>query len=330
MSKKKISVALSFKNEDAVIEELIKRLRSAFEVSLNGRYDYEIIFVNDDSSDRSLEILEKFAQDDSRIRVLNMSRNFGVFPCSLAGMKAASGDAVIIMDTDLQDPPEVIPEMIEKWESENADVVYTVRTKREGESRVKLFITRLGYLLLKRISSIDMPVESGDFKLMSRRVVDSVLRLEEVEPFLRGLVRWVGYKQVPIYYTREERYAGETHFQIYSPKTIKHYISGITSFSDTPLYMAFAAGLAISAGAFFYLFLVLLMKLLDWNLPGWSAIMVTMLFLGGTQVLAIGILGLYVAKIHMEVKKRPNYIIMDGRNFSSEELDAIQSRRQLS
>ena len=304
--KKTISVILSFYNEAEVIPELIERLRKTI-LGIDG-YDYELIFVNDRSTDQSLETLQRFHSEDSRIKIITMARNFGVSECVLAGMAHAHGDAVVTLDTDLQDPPEVIPELVKEWEK-GADVVYTVRTHRDGEPFYKLFLTRIGYWIIHSISSIDLPIESGDFKLISKRVSDHIVALKEKEPYLRGLVRWVGFKQVPVFYERSARFAGNTHFIIYRPKTIKNYLSGITSFSDVPLYMTFAMGISVSVGAAIWLLAVMIMKFLGWSLPGWTAIMATMLVLGATQSLAIGILGLYVAKVHNEVKRRPNYIV---------------------
>jgi dolichol-phosphate mannosyltransferase len=206
--------------------------------------------------------------------------------------------------------------MVRKWKSDQADVVYTVRTRRDQEPALKMFATAIGYRIIRKISTIDMPIESGDFKLMSRRVVDHVVRLREKEPFLRGLVRWVGFKQVPVFYNREGRFGGETHFIFYKPKVLKNFLSGITSFSDAPLYLTFALGLTVAGSSFIYLTVVVAMKLMGLNEPGLSAVMAIVLFLGGVQILAIGVLGLYIAKIHIEVKGRPNYIVSDTVGLS--------------
>lgn len=313
----KISVVFSFFNEEDVLEELLQRMKTMF-TSLGENYTYELIFVNDRSTDRSLDILTQHAKQDKRVKVVNMSRNFGVSECTLAGMKFASGDAVVIMDTDLQDPPEVIPQMIRKWHEEEADIVYTVRTAREGEPAAKMLVTKLGYKILHYISSIDLPIESGDFKLMSKRVVNQIIRLEETGPFLRGLARWVGFKQVAVHYKRESRHAGDTHYIFYSSRVLKNFLSGVTSFSDAPLYLIFVLGLVVSSGAFLFLIAVLFMKYLGWNLPGWSAIMATLLTFGGIQISSLGIIGLYIAKIHMEVKRRPNFIVDNTIGFEGQ------------
>jgi len=300
-----VSVVLSFRNEEEVLKELLQRLRAAF-TSITDKY--ELVFVNDASNDNSQALLKNVSEQDPRVKVINMSRTFGVSQCALAGMAYASGEAVITMDADLQDPPEVIPELIEKWR-EGADVVYTVRKSRAGESALKLRVTRWAYRILRLTSEIDMPIESGDFKLMSRRVVNSLVRFNEKDPFLRGLVRWVGFKQVAVGYSREARFAGESHFAFYGRKAVWNFMSGLASFSMLPLHGALLLGFAVSIGAFLYLIGVFVMKYLGWNLPGWSAIMATVLFLGGTQLITIGVLGIYVGKIYEEAKGRPNYIV---------------------
>lgn len=308
-----VSVVLSLYNEEETIPELIERLTTVF---ARTPYDYELVFVNDASTDRSLNLLEGHCGRDPHIKVLNMSRNFGVSQCAMAGFEHASGDAVIVMDADLQDPPEVIPELIEQWR-QGADVVYTVRTDRAGESPIKLWVTKLAYRVLHFTSDIELPIEAGDFKLLSRRVVDELVRLREKDPFLRGLVHWVGFRQVPVYYRREKRFAGQSHFHFYGRRVILTFLSGVTSFSLAPLYAALVLGFLVSSGAFLYLLAVLWMKYAGWNLPGWSAIMATTLFLGGTQLLTIGVLGLYVGTIYKEVKRRPNYIVESKVGFDS-------------
>ena len=309
-----ISVVLSFKNEEEVLVELLHRLRTALEKVTEN---YELVFVDDASTDRSLAMLRERAGIDPRIKVITMSRTFGVSQCAIAGMAWSTGDAVITIDADLQDPPELIPELVAKWR-EGADVVYTVRRTRGGEPALKMEVTALAYRLLHIVSDVDMPIQSGDFKLMSRRVVDAVVRLGERDPFLRGLVRWVGFRQVPVYYDREPRFAGETHFAFYGRRVIWNFISGIASFSLLPLHAALVLGFGVSVGAFLYLIGILVMKYWGWNLPGWSAIMATVLFLGGTQLITIGVLGIYVGKIYEEAKARPNYIVESSIGFERE------------
>ena len=252
--------------------------------------------------------LQERAGNDRHLKIINMSRDLSVSQCALAGIKQSTGTAVITMDADLQDPPEVIPQLIEKWR-EGAAVVYTTRLSREGESAMKLLVTKWAYRLLRFTSEMDLPVDSGDFKLMSRHVVNELMKLNEKDPFLRGLVTWVGFKQVPVYYHRAERFAGKTHFRFYGWKAVRNFSSGLTSFSLLPLHASLALGFTVSLGAFVFLAAIIWMKYLGWNIPGWSAIMATMLFLGGTQLMTVGVLGLYLGRVYREVKHRPNYIV---------------------
>jgi dolichol-phosphate mannosyltransferase len=301
-----ISVVFSFRNEAGNIPALIGRTKQALEQS---RVRSELIFVNDCSDDGSAEILNGFAAKDNSIKIVNMARRCGVSPCVLAGFAHTSGDAVIYMDADLQDPPELIPQMIEEWRK-GCDVVNTTRLVRHGETRIKMAITKLGYRILRFLSDTDIPMNTGDYKLLSRRVVNELLKLNEYDPFLRGLVRWVGFKQVQLFYERQARHAGATHFALTSSMHARVLVAGITSFSSKPLYISFLIGLLVSLGAFVYLVAIILTRLI-WNmhLPGWPSEMVTMLFLGGLNLLSTGILSIYVAKISREVKRRPNWIV---------------------
>jgi len=316
-SKKKISVVLSFKNEDDVIEELVRRLRNVLRNSLKEAVsDYELIFVNDRSTDNSFELLKILDKDESDIKIINMSRTFGVSPCVLAGMELSSGDAVVYMDADLQDPPEVIPELVKVWLNDNADVVHTRRISRSGESKVKLFLTGIGYAILNKISGDFIKPEIGDFKLLSRRAVGQLVNFREKKPFVRGLVNFIGYKQEIVNYKRESRFAGETKFRIYGWEVISNFLdSALISFSDIPLKISLLLGFFISFSAFAYLLIVFIMKFSGFTLPGWAAIMATMLFLGGIQLLTIGVMGLYINTIYQESKNRPNYIIESTYGF---------------
>jgi len=301
-----LSVVFSFRNEQEVIPELIKRLDESLE-SLD--IEYELLFVNDASTDGSLELLMDYHKQDQRIKIINMSRKFGVAPCVIAGMKHARGDAVVYMDSDLQDPPELIPTLLKKWQ-EGADVVHTTRTERKGESRIKMWLTRRAYRMINFASDIDIPENTGDFKLLSRRAVNEVVRLNEYDPFMRGLTRWVGFKQTQVFYEREARFAGETHFSLFqSINPIKEFIRGLTCFSELPLYFALVVGFFVSMGAFGYLLYIIITKLMGMHQPGWPALMVTMLFLGGTILFTIGVLGIYIGRIHHDIKNRPPYII---------------------
>lgn len=319
-----ISIVLSFYNEEGGLTELIRRLRDVFK---GLDYDHELIFVNDCSTDNSLNALIEQSKGHDDIRILNTSRNFGHMPCIYAGLEVASGDAVIYMDADLQDPPELIPEMIEAWKSEeDVEVVFTTRTHRDGEGWFKLWITKWGYRILKFASEVPIHENSGDFRLLSRRVLNEFLKFKEKKPFFRFLVSWIGFKQKQVFYRREKRYAGRSNFSVFSRKVYSQFLEiSLIPFSDKPLKLSLLAGFLTSISAFAYLAYVIFTKLVfNWNLPGWSAIMAAMLFLGGVQFSVIGILGLYIGSIHKEVKERPNYIIKEKIGFANSEIEDKQ------
>jgi len=314
-------VVLSFRNEQEVLPELIARLR---EVMGSLSLDYELVFVNDASTDGSLPLLMEEAAHDPHIRIVNMSRRFGVSECVLAGMRYARGDAVIYMDADLQDPPEVIPDLIRRWR-EGAEVVHTVRTARRGESELKLALTRAAYRLIGRVSDIPLAVEAGDFKLLSRRVVDELLRLPEHGPYLRGLAAWVGFQQATVTYERQERRAGTSHFPVFRnllrDLCTLHgpagtLLRGITSFSILPL-MAFllAGGLLSLAGAAGLVVWVLVWLFAESGPSGVSLIVLALVLLSGLQLLGVGTVGLYLGRVYSEVRGRPRYIVASTYGF---------------
>lgn len=301
-----LSIIFSFRNEEKVLSELVKRVYNIIK-PLN--IEYELIFVNDSSSDGSLALLERHREQDKNIKIINMSRRFGIAPCIMAGLRYARGDAVIYMDADLQDPPELIPTLIGKWR-EGADVVHTTRIKRKGENPLKMWLTRQAYRVINLAADIDIPGNSGDFKLLSRRAVNMVIQFTEYDPFMRGLARWIGFKQVQLFYEREPRFAGKTHFSLVkSLNPAKEFVRGVTSFSNLPLYLALGIGFIVSIGAFIYLVWIIITKFMQWNLPGWSAMMVTVLFLGGIILCTLGIIGIYLGYIYQSIKNRPPYII---------------------
>jgi dolichol-phosphate mannosyltransferase len=293
---------------------LLRRLRAVLrnEVTAGHARGYELIFVNDASTDRSAALLSKeVAQGD--VALVNMSRNFGVSECVYAGFQEAAGEVIIYMDADLQDPPEVIPALLASWREDPAvEVVFTTRRRRQGEHPLKLLLTRIGYRFINRISEIDLPVDSGDFKLLSRRVVDQLLAMKEKLPYLRGLVSWVGFKQAQVFYDREPRFDGRraTKYPVLSRRVIYGYLDrALISFSDAPLKASLILGFLFASLAGLYLIVVLFQKLMGWYEPGWPAIMATMLLLGGIQLVVLGFIGLYINVIFLEVKKRPVYIV---------------------
>lgn len=312
----KLSVVFSFRNEETVLPELVRRVA----LVLGGpSCDYELIFVNDASTDHSLQVLTRLRETNNRIKIVNMSRRFGVTPCVMAGFAAATGDAVMYMDSDLQDPPELIPQLMQKWQ-EGADVVHTVRVKRHGESRLKMWLTRRAYKLINAFSDIDLHENAGDFKLFSRRAVDEILRLREHDPYMRGLAIWIGFNQAIVYYERDSRHTGDSKFGLFhSLSPYKEFVRGFTSFSASPLYMALFMGFFVAAGAFLLLLYILYTKLAGLNLPGWSAIMAAVLSLSSVILLTIGVLGIYIGRIYDQIKGRPSFIVADKIGFDVRE-----------
>jgi len=303
-TKKLLSVVVPVFNETDVIEAFYERMKKVSD-SLD-KIICEVIFIDDGSFDDSYQKLVKLAEQDENVRVVKFSRNFGHQVAITAGINMAQGEAVVVIDADLQDPPELINEFIAQWE-QGYDVVYGVRRKRKGESRMKLITAALFYRLIKRLIKIEIPLDTGDFRLMSRRVVEEFKIMKEKDRFVRGLVSWIGYRQTGVYYDRDERYAGETKYP-YS-KMIKFALDGITSFSSLPLRLATWLGYITSFIAFLYACSVFLQKALGYTVQGWATIMVGMLFLGGVQLICLGIIGEYIGRIFNETKQRPMYVI---------------------
>ena len=301
---KLLSVVVPVFNETAVIDAFYARLKHVMDSLVP--LSYEILFVDDGSRDDSYNKLVGLAAEDKNIRVIKFSRNFGHQIAITAGIDVAIGDAVVVIDSDLQDPPEVIKDFVGKWE-EGYDVVYGIRKKRKGESKLKLITANLFYRLLKTLIKIDIPLDAGDFRLMNRRVVDHFKRLKESDRFVRGLTSWLGFNQTGVLYDREERYAGETKYPY--RKMIKFALDGITSFSSIPLKLASWLGYLTSILSFLYACVVLIEKMLGYTVQGWATIMVGMLFLGGVQLICLGIIGEYIGRIFNETKQRPLYVI---------------------
>jgi dolichol-phosphate mannosyltransferase len=300
-----VSVVFSFRNEADNLPALVERLHTMFAAE---PVEYELLFVNDASADRSVEVLTGLRQTNARIKIINMSRRFGVAECARAGMTYARGDAVIYMDTDLQDPPEVIPKLLAAWR-QGADVVHTVRSRREGENRLKTWLVGRAYRLIRFGATIDLPVEAGDFKLLSRRAVAHLLSLGESDPYLRGLVVWLGFKQAQVPYVREGRHRGRTHFPFFSRNPWKTVIVGLTSFSFGPIYASGAlavVGLIAS---------VVMLAVAAWlGLQGHTSATALALvglatFFWATLLGAVSVVGLYVARVYKDVRGRPQYIV---------------------
>ena len=310
---KLVSIVFSFRNEEKNLKELISRVDTAFKKIQN--YKYELIFVNDDSNDNSEKILEEL-QESYTIKIINMSRTFGVGPCVLAGFKHSSGDCVVYLDSDLQDPPEVIPKLLTEFEKGH-DVVHTVREKRLGESGIKLFFTKLAYKTINRLSEIDLPIEAGDFKLISKRVLQKILSQKEFRPYVRGLSVWVGYKQSFVYYTREARAHGKSKFSLFSQGPITEFINGVTSYSLKPLYIGIFLGffsLLFSVALIAYAFYA---KFNDLAIPGTTGILIAVSFFSGILLFTLGIMGIYIARIFEQARGREKYIIKEIQDFKS-------------
>jgi dolichol-phosphate mannosyltransferase len=306
-----LSVVIPCYNEEEVIGETIKRIKAFCSELVN--LDVELIFVDDGSRDRTRELLKSYAAEDSRIRLIAFARNFGHQIAVTAGIDAACGDAVVLLDADLQDPPEVVHEMIAKWR-EGYDVVYGTRTERPGESAFKLATARGFYRLLNRLSEVPIPLDTGDFRLMSRNVVDTLRAMPERDRFVRGMVSWVGFKQAALPYKRAERFAGESKYPL--RKMLRFAIDGILSFSTKPLQMSVGLGMLCASLALAGIFYAVVLRLFtnSW-VEGWTALMIAVLFLGGVQLICVGILGEYIGRIYNEVKNRPLYVVQEYLGF---------------
>ena len=295
---KTISFVFSFKNEEKNLEELIKRIHES--VNKLKNYKYELIFVNDASTDNSEKTLEKL-QKSFPITLINMSRTFGVGPCVLAGFKHASGDCIVYMDSDLQDPPEILKQLIGEYEN-GADVVHTIRTDRLGESKFKLLITKVAYKIINFLSDIKLPVEAGDFKLISRKALTKILEQKEFRPYIRGLSVWVGFKQAHVNYVRDARFSGDTKFPLLSAGPVTQFISGVTAYSLKPLYFGILLGIVSILFSIILIFYALYMKFTNIAVPGTAGIIITISFFAGIILLTLGIIGIYLARIFEEVR----------------------------
>ena len=301
-----ISIVIPLYNEEGNVPELLRRVGAIMDrVTANGD-EYEIVAVNDGSQDGTLGTLRAARGAQPRLAIVNLSRNFGHQIAATAGLEAARGDAVILMDGDLQDPPELIEAFLAKWR-DGYDVVYATRRARRGENPFKLLTARAFYRVIRRLTNVSIPVDTGDFRLMSRRVVDALAQTREKHRFLRGLVSWVGFEQTGVEYDRDARFSGRTKYPF--SKMLRFAIDGITSFSEAPLRFATYMGFIVSGFAFVYAIVVLVLKILQLNEPGYTSMMVAILFLGGVQLIGIGILGEYVGRVYDQVKERPLYFV---------------------
>lgn len=305
MSKQKISYIFPIYNEEGNIDLLYRTMSSL--LAKNKKYEYEIIFINDGSRDNSLELLIALQQADHRIRVIDFSRNFGHQIAVTAGLDAAKGDAIIIMDSDMQDPPKVSFDLIKKWE-EGYDVVYAQRRSRK-DTVFKRFTADMFYRTLQKLADIDIPRNTGDFRLMDRQVVDEMKKFKEHNRFLRGMVSYVGFRQIAVQFDRDERHAGETGYPL--KKMLKFAADGIFSFSTYPLKFIRNFGFFVALLAFMGIIYALVMRLLfpSVTIEGWTFIVISILFMGGVQIMMLGVLGSYIGRTYTEVQNRPLYMV---------------------
>ena len=311
--RRNLSVVVPCFNEAAVVPEMHRRLVSTLEKV--PELDFEIVYVDDGSRDATLNVLRELQRTDERVRMLALSRNFGQQIASTAGLQAARGDAVVLSDADLQDPPEVILEMLARWRG-GADVAYGVRTVRGRETRLKSWSARTFYRLFNRISDLAIPLDTGDFRLMDRRVVDAFLAMPERDRFIRGMVSWTGFRQDPVFFRRADRLAGDTRFPF--KKSLRIAVDGVLSFSSLPLRLLIHVGLLAAGLALAGVVCAVAVRLLTgaWA-DGWALLFLAVLFQGGVQLVALGILGGYVGRIYDEVKRRPLYLVRERRGFAS-------------
>jgi dolichol-phosphate mannosyltransferase len=301
-----VSVVAPMLNEEGTAHVFCERVRDA----MDG-LPWELVVVDDGSRDETPAILAAWAAQDPRIKVLTLSRNFGHQMAITAGLDHARGDAVVMIDADLQDPPELIPSMVEHWRA-GSDVVYTTRTERTGESRFKLTSARWFYSIMGRVADVPLVANAGDFRLLDRRALDALLTMRERNRYLRGMTTWVGFTQTALPYQREARHAGETKYPI--RKMVHFALDAIASFSNVPLQLATVAGFVCAALAFLAIPVAIAFKIFGNFIPGITTTVVAVLLLGGFQLIAIGLIGEYVGRIYDEVKRRPLYIVRDTAN----------------
>jgi len=307
-SEKKIGVIIPIFNEEENIQLLHNRLTKVV-VSLN--VSYELIYVNDGSTDQSFNIIKQLAQTDTNVKYISFSRNFGHQIAVTAGLEKVNSEAVIIIDADLQDPPELIPEMYQKYK-EGFQNVYAKRKKRKGESALKLITAKIFYRLLSKITHISIPLDTGDFRLIDKKIVNVLKQMPEQHKFLRGQISWAGFKQTYIEYDREERKGGQTGYTY--RKMIRFALDGITSFSNAPLKFATTMGFVVFVISFFLICYALYSKffLNETTIKGWTSLMLSVLFIGSVQLLSIGIIGEYISRLSDNVRNRPKYIIEES------------------
>ncbi len=302
-----LSIIIPIYNEEQILPELYQRLTAA---ALEVTSDYELLFVNDGSADNSLQGLMRISETDDKVFFLNFSRNFGHQIAVTAGLDYCSGDAAVIIDGDLQDPPELIPEMYAKHK-EGYEVVYARRSEREGESMFKKFTAQMFYRVLRKLTSVDIPIDTGDFRLIDRKIIDCLKKMPEQNKFLRGQIAWLGFRQTAVFFKRDKRKYGKSGYPL--SKMLKFAMDGITSFSSAPLTFVTRLGFIISGLSFLIIIYAGFSHfLLKQTITGWTSLIVSSMFIGGVQLISVGIIGEYISRINKNILNRPLYIVQES------------------
>ena len=307
MKRPKLSIVVPCYNEEACLEMLHARISAAAQASVGQ--DYEIVLINDGSRDASWKVMQRLSEGDPHLVAINLSRNHGHQLALTAGLDLCAGEEILIIDADLQDPPELLADMRAAMKSQSADVVYAVRRKRDGETIFKKITAAFFYRMLDRITDTPIPLDTGDFRLMTRRALDAFLSLPEQARFIRGMVAWIGFKQVPFPYDRHERHVGESKYPL--AKMIRFALDAITGFSTAPLRFASHVGLLLTAASALLVLYILIGWLFGAAIPGWTSLMLVVVVLGAVQMFVLGMIGEYLGRLYVESKRRPLYLVAD-------------------
>tara|TARA_Y100000768_G_scaffold380357_1_gene357366 strand:+ start:549 stop:1493 length:945 start_codon:yes stop_codon:yes gene_type:complete len=311
---KLLSIVFSFRNEEGNIKPLVERISTTMKEIEDWKY--ELIFVNDDSTDQSEKILLDL-QKNFPIKIINMSRNFGIDPCVLAGFRNCSGDAIIYLHSDQQDPPELIPKLLKKFEEGN-EIVHTVRTKRKGEGKFRMFLTKIAYWIINSLSDINLPTQAGDYKLISKKALNEILKQREFRPYVRGLSVWVGFKQDFVFYERDPRGEGKSKMPLLSAGPITDFINGVTSYSLKPLYLGIIFGFVSIIISLLLIIYALFLNFKDLAIPGSTSIIISISFFSGILLFTLGIIGIYIARIFEQTKGRDQYVIKNIKEYNQD------------